>query len=109
MQITLKDIKAGKAIQLEVAADETIAAVKARVEAEHAIPAAQQRLIFRGKTVPDAQSLRDLGIQKDAMLHLVYKLASSQPVEIRALTGQTLTLDVQPSYRKRSRIRAREP
>ena len=43
------------------------------------------------------------------MLHLVYKLASSQPVEIRALTGQTLTLDVQPSYRKRSRIRAREP
>ena len=84
MQITLKDIKAGKAIQLEVAADETIAAVKARVEAEHAIPAAQQRLIFCGKTVPDAQSLRDLGIQKDAMLHLVYKLASSQPVEIRA-------------------------
>ena len=39
------------------------------------------------------------------MLHLVYKLASSQPVEIRALTGETLTLDV-PSSDRAGSVRA---
>ena len=76
MQITLKDIKAGKAIQLDVHPEDTAAAVKAKVEAQEGIQASQQRIIFRGKTLGDGQTLRELGVQKGAMLHLVLKLAS---------------------------------
>ena len=88
MQITLKDIKAGKAIQLDVHPEDTAAAVKAKVEAQEGIQASQQRIIFRGKTLGDGQTLRELGVQKGAMLHLVLKLASSQPVEVKIMTGQ---------------------
>ena len=80
MQIRVKNVKAGKEIQLDVEVEEdTVAVVKAKVEAQEGIPVAQQRIIFRGKTLDDGQTLGELGLQNGAKMHLVLTAARPKP------------------------------
>lgn len=75
MQITVKILN-GQEARLEVSASDQISLVKRQVYEKLEIPVLQQRLIFRGKTLPDSSTLRDHHIVDGSKLHLSVKKQS---------------------------------
>ena len=54
--------------------NDTIATVKAKIQALKPIPADQQRLIFNGKEMEDTSTLRSVNIQGGSVVDLVLRL-----------------------------------
>ena len=72
-QIFIKTLQ-GKSITLEVNDDDTIESVKKKINDIEGIPLDQQRLVFNGKQLEDANTLKDYMIDADSTIHLVLRL-----------------------------------
>ena len=82
----------GRTITLDVMPEETIEAVKAKIQAKEGIPPEQQRLIFSSMKLENDGNLATYNIHDGATL----ELRECMQVHVRTITVKWITLDVEP-------------
>lgn len=73
MQIFIRTLQ-GKSIPLEFDGTDTISAIKARIFEKEGVPVDQQRLVFSGKQLEDANTLESYNIESGSQIHMILRL-----------------------------------
>ncbi|EIN11039.1 ubiquitin [Punctularia strigosozonata HHB-11173 SS5] len=73
MMIKVKTLT-GKEIELDIEPDDKITRIKEKVEEQSGVPPQQQRLIFKGRQLPDDKNAQEQNIAAGDVLHLVLAL-----------------------------------
>ena len=73
IQIHIKTLN-GSTLTVDVAQDDTVESVKAKIQDKQGIEADQQRLIFNGKQLENGHTLKDYNIEDGSNVHLVLRL-----------------------------------
>eukprot|EP00198_Chlamydomonas_reinhardtii_P004984 XP_001694320.1 ubiquitin [Chlamydomonas reinhardtii] len=88
----------GKTITLQdVHSDLDVYDLKCMIDELEGIPPDEQRLVFAGRQLEDADTLASYNISKESTLHLILRLghpgvAIQVPLYVKTLTGKTITL-----------------
>jgi len=87
----------GKSFTLEVEPSDTIADVKRKIQEAEGIPLEEQRLIFSGKQLENATTVKECNIQKESTILLVRRPTGIQIV-VKKLggDGKAIALAVEP-------------
>ena len=98
MQLFVSPVN-GKMFTLEVEPSSSVEEVKMKIRDTNRIPPYQQRLIFGTKQLQDGRTLSDYNVREDSIIHLVLCLRGGLggQIFVKTLTGETITLEVEPS------------
>ena len=94
MQVFVKTAT-GHTIVLDVERDDTVAAVKRKIQEQERIPVELQRLIFVGEQLDDRRRFLDYHVEYESAVHLVFSTADSFPLCVDLPRG-TVILQVHP-------------
>ena len=61
-------------MKLDCRGNMLVSELKKQIEAQTGIPFDHQMLIFKGQRLCDSSTLRDVGLRKDSMVHLVIQV-----------------------------------
>ena len=64
---------AGKTVNIDVDANDTVKTLKTAIEAAEGTPADQQHLVFAGQLLQDDNTVADYNVEKESTLHLAVK------------------------------------
>ncbi|XP_010433264.1 PREDICTED: E3 ubiquitin-protein ligase UPL5-like [Camelina sativa] len=78
LQIFVRMMSGGKTIVIHADKNDTVEKLHHRIEWKTKIPAAQQRVIYKGKQLQNEHSLAYYSIEQDASLHLVARMQSTE-------------------------------
>jgi ubiquitin len=83
MQIFVKTLT-NKTITLEVESHQTVGEVKMKIDDKEGIHPYEQRIIFGGNSLLDEQTLDEIGVQKESVLHLCMRYMYGGGIETTA-------------------------
>ncbi|KAJ0817828.1 putative Ubiquitin-like domain-containing protein [Helianthus annuus] len=98
MNISIKNVEGTVTYSLEVKPTDTIASVKEKIKMKEGISVDEQVLIFNKMVLGNSVTLFDFHINSKSTLTLIRKSRGFMKIFIKTHTGETLILEVKPSY-----------